>query len=82
MLTALQITDHQTTLRGESDNVTPGSWNDLCLVLTGRNLPEVYRHGPRHAASVFLRDLRGTSAVFNKLGLYMLQCTALSWDLV
>lgn len=76
----MQITEQQEKHRTRDS--TPGSWNDICIVLTGKNLPDEYRHGPRQPASAFLRSIRQTSGQYNKLGLYMLQIEGLSWDLV
>lgn len=78
----MQIEAEQAPKRADTRDLTPGSWNDICLVLTGQHLPDEYRHGPRQATSTLLRTIRDTSGHYNKLGLYMLQIVDLTWDLV
>jgi hypothetical protein len=59
-----------------------GAWDDLAIVLTGERLPKEYRQAHDSNASTFLRNLRGCSAAYNMLGIYMFQLPELDYDAV
>jgi hypothetical protein len=59
-----------------------GAWDDLAIVLTGERLPREYRQAHDSAASTFLRNLRGCSAAYNMLGIYMFQMPDLDYEVV
>jgi hypothetical protein len=46
------------SLRISAQNRTPGVWNAICIVLTGKSLPDEYRWGHISDASSFLRSMR------------------------
>jgi hypothetical protein len=79
----MQMRAEATDNRGSrisAQNGTPGVWHAICIVLTGKSLPDEFRWGHISDASSFLRSMHNNrSSTFNKLlGLYMLQWT-LKW---
>ena len=82
-LACLQHRELATTGRaGLATDCTPGSWRDIHIILTHQDLPPEVRYCHRSQSAAYLKRLRGCSAVFNKLGLYMLQCDEIGYMMV
>jgi hypothetical protein len=79
---ALQMRGEVAKERGGVSTALPGSWYDICIVLTHQRLPTEYRTADRSNASKFLQGLLGVSALYNALGVYMLQVEAIHWQFV
>jgi hypothetical protein len=82
----MQLRAEATEHRGSHitpQNGVPGVWNAICIVLTGKSLPDEFRWGHISDASSFLRSMRhNCSCTFNKLGLYMLQIPSVTFKVV
>jgi hypothetical protein len=79
------ITDMRREANAERAGISQpphGAWDDLAIVLTGERLPQEYRQAHDSNASTFLRNLRGCSAAYNMLGIYMFQMPDLDYDVV